>query len=73
MNGRIQPFYIRSLLFYLTAEISELEYFKIFAQLAMKHEGLFEGDGSFLLQPDQAPPANDEAARHTEALLMAAS
>lgn len=39
----------------------------------MKHEGFFGGNGSFILQPDQAPPANDEASRHTEALLMAAS
>lgn len=61
------------LCFYLTVEIAELEYFKIFAQLAMKHEGFFGGNGSFILQPDQAPPANDEASRHTEALLMAAS
>lgn len=60
-------------LFYLTAEIAELEYFKIFAQLATKREGFFGGNGSFILQPDQAPPANDEASRHIEALLMAAS
>lgn len=60
-------------MFYLTAEIAELEYLKIFAQLAMKREGFFGGNGSFLLQPDQAPPANDEASRRTEALLMAAS
>lgn len=57
----------------MTAEIAELESFKIFAQLATKHEGFFGGNGSFLLQPDQALPSNDEASRHTEALLMAAS
>lgn len=61
------------LCFYLAAEIAELEYFKIFAQLATKREGFFGGNGSFILQPDQAPPANDEASRHIEALLMAAS
>lgn len=61
------------LCFYLTAEIAELEYFKIFAQLAMKRKGFFGENGSFILQPDQAPPANDEASGHIEALLMAAS
>jgi len=67
------PFVSDPPLFYLTAEIAELEYLKIFAQLATKCEGVFGENGSFLLQPDQAPPTNDEASWHTEALLMAAS
>lgn len=33
------------LCFYLTAEIAEPEYFKIFAQLATKRECFFEGGG----------------------------
>lgn len=67
------PFVSDPPLFYPTAETAELEYFKIFAQLATKCEGFFGENGSFLLQPDQALPANDEASQHTEALLMAVS
>lgn len=37
------PFVLDPPLFYLTAEIAEPEYFKIFAQLATKREGFFWG------------------------------